>query len=565
MAQIHDAADQGDFAEVKRLLAVGVNVNTPAEDGWPPLNIAALQGHSVVAKCLIEQGADIEATSPGGFCPLFVAAQEGHLDTVKLLIKNNAMIDARSNDGGTALYNAALNGHAEVVDFLISAGAEVDALSLNQGSPLAVASQQGHLDVVRLLAREGADIEIANIDGFTSLHMSAQEGHEDVVKFLLEQGADIDSRNHAGSTPDDIASLHGHPKITELIAGKRVQNPGGGVYCTKCGKGVIMSWTCPKCNKLICDTCSGLTTTQPEIHEGFTSQTLGGGTATCPYCDSGSSVTAKTPTSSQKVACTKCGTMIWKSVAKGNGGRCMRCTADGCAITTKSAVTSTMPGYIRAIIAVSIVIGVIVALMLVVSNVKDHATRKVVVKAYFDPKEMPKNLTVDKVNVLPKYVWITGAKSLIQNIESVDTVPVPLEHQTGSFEHTVAIPKNRNYQISPENVMVIVKITKYFASKTFKAIPIKILKNSGELSNMQVELLSTPDVTVMVNGPPGKIEVLKQKMLDPHIDISSLELEKPGKYRVNVDCGVDLKGIKITSVFPSQVTIKLSRGRVSTK
>jgi ankyrin repeat protein len=295
MAQIHDAADQGDFAEVKRLLTVGVNVNTPAEDGWPPLNIAALQGHSAVAKYLIEQGADIEATSPGEFRPLFVAAQEGHLDTVKLLIKNNAMIDARSNDGGTALYNAALNGHTEVVDFLISAGAEVDALALNQGTPLAVASQQGHLDVVRLLAREGANIEVANIDGFTSLHIAAQEGHEDVVKFLLEQGADVDARNHAGSTPDDIASLHGHPKITELIAGKRVQNPGGGVYCRKCGKGVIMSWTCPKCGKLLCDTCSGLTTTQPEIHEGFTSQTLGGGNATCPYCDSGSGVTGQSP------------------------------------------------------------------------------------------------------------------------------------------------------------------------------------------------------------------------------------------------------------------------------
>ena len=287
MAQIHDAADCGDLSLVRSLLAAGVDANAPAEDGWPPLNIACLNGHAAVAECLINAGADTNAASPGGFRPLFNAAQGGHMATVKLLVVSGAELDARSDDGGTALYNAALNGHADVVDFLIAAGAEVDAEASNGGTPLGVAAEGGHLPVVQILMDKGANVATANRDGFTPLHMAAQNGHKEVASFLLEHGADVDTSNNAGSTADDIAHLHGHPELVELIAGKRVQKPGGGTYCSKCGRGVIMSWTCPKCGKLFCDTCSGLTTSSPEIDQGFTVQTLGGGTPTCPSCETG--------------------------------------------------------------------------------------------------------------------------------------------------------------------------------------------------------------------------------------------------------------------------------------
>jgi ankyrin repeat protein len=55
-------------------------------------------------------------------------------------------------------------------------------------------------------------------------------------------------------------------------------------YCDKCGKGLMMSFTCPECERVICDTCSGLTTAAPEVHSWGVSQTLGGGQPTCPFC-----------------------------------------------------------------------------------------------------------------------------------------------------------------------------------------------------------------------------------------------------------------------------------------
>jgi hypothetical protein len=49
-----------------------------------------------------------------------------------------------------------------------------------------------------------------------------------------------------------------------------------------------MSWTCPKCERLLCDICSSLSNPEaasPQDMGGFTVQELGGGNASCPFCD----------------------------------------------------------------------------------------------------------------------------------------------------------------------------------------------------------------------------------------------------------------------------------------
>ena len=62
-------------------------------------------------------------------------------------------------------------------------------------------------------------------------------------------------------------------------------------YCDRCGKGVIMSWTCPQCNKLICDTCSGMSdpaeAAPRSVGPGISVMSLGGGEPQCPFCDKG--------------------------------------------------------------------------------------------------------------------------------------------------------------------------------------------------------------------------------------------------------------------------------------
>jgi YbbR domain-containing protein len=185
--------------------------------------------------------------------------------------------------------------------------------------------------------------------------------------------------------------------------------------------------------------------------------------------------------------------------------------------------------------------------------------KKVKVKVDFDAEQLPEDYIVGKITVAPSEVWIRGAVSLVQNLESVETALVPLENQTESFEYSALIPKNNNYQVSPSKVTVSLTIAKYLALKTIKSIPIKILEASGEIDELQVELLSTPHVDVTVRGPQGKIMSLKPNMIKSYIDVSSLE--EPGQYNVDVDCWVTLEGVKIKNIFPKQVKVKLSRNK----
>lgn len=190
-------------------------------------------------------------------------------------------------------------------------------------------------------------------------------------------------------------------------------------------------------------------------------------------------------------------------------------------------------------------------------NLEKVVDKKVSVKVNFDSKQLPQDYIVGKVTVFPAEVWIRGAASLVQNLDSVETAPVPLDNQTESFEYTTSIPKNSNYQVSPNKVTVNLVIDKYLASRTVKAVPIKILASSNDADKLDVEMLSTPHVDITLNGPRGKVMALNQNMLKAYIDISSLG--EPGKYNVAVDCWLNLDGVKVTNIFPKEVAIKLSR------
>ena len=60
------AAGNGDLAEIKSLLAVGLDVNAADKDGWTALMAAAGNGHSEVAKVLLDAGANPNAADKDG-------------------------------------------------------------------------------------------------------------------------------------------------------------------------------------------------------------------------------------------------------------------------------------------------------------------------------------------------------------------------------------------------------------------------------------------------------------------------------------------------------------------
>jgi ankyrin repeat protein len=91
--RLHTAADQGDLAEVQRLIAKGHPVDTFASAlGWTPLHFAAVGGHLDVMKALLAAGADVDACEPrrNGNTPLRQVAGECTFAVAKALVDAGA-------------------------------------------------------------------------------------------------------------------------------------------------------------------------------------------------------------------------------------------------------------------------------------------------------------------------------------------------------------------------------------------------------------------------------------------------------------------------------------------
>lgn len=118
------AAENGDAASVRTLLARGADANGSDSHGLTPLVRAARRGHFDVAKALLDGGADPNRfdsiRNRPGWSPLMNAVHKSQPRIVKLLIDAGADVNARATDGTTPL---ALSEDKDIGDMLLAAGA----------------------------------------------------------------------------------------------------------------------------------------------------------------------------------------------------------------------------------------------------------------------------------------------------------------------------------------------------------------------------------------------------------------------------------------------------------
>ncbi len=73
---LHQAAQSGDIAAAKELIADGANVNATAYGpAWTPLHLAARDGHLAVVKLLVAHGAKVNTKDRAGDRPLDLATE----------------------------------------------------------------------------------------------------------------------------------------------------------------------------------------------------------------------------------------------------------------------------------------------------------------------------------------------------------------------------------------------------------------------------------------------------------------------------------------------------------
>lgn len=163
---IHFDHDQ----EVARLIAKGIDPNTPDEKGVPALMHAIQSGAPKSALLLAKHPqTKVEFENALHETPLMLASFQNQLAVCEVLIRREAAVNRKG------------------------------------WSPLHYAATKGNIAVMRLLLQENAYIDAESPNGTTPLMMAAYYAPPLAVKLLLEEGADPNLRNHGHASALDLA------------------------------------------------------------------------------------------------------------------------------------------------------------------------------------------------------------------------------------------------------------------------------------------------------------------------------------------------------------------------
>jgi len=183
--RLHKAAQVGDVARMRKLIAKGADVNAIGPQGSTPLFLTANTGTVEGAKLLLDNGANINHTIPEGGQALHSALLKRHTDLAHLLLDRGADIDKPTSAGVTPLHLAALSGLTAIMGRLIRSGANIHALTEQGQSAIYCAmahmtlSQTNDASGLRMLfaagvdPRKGAEVVEENMAGFSDAAKSA--------------------------------------------------------------------------------------------------------------------------------------------------------------------------------------------------------------------------------------------------------------------------------------------------------------------------------------------------------------------------------------------------------
>ena len=154
---IYEAAATGKITHIVRILAKQPDlVNACADDGYPPLGLAAFFGHHEVAEYLLKAGASVNAASHNAMkvTPLHSAVAAQRLEIADLLLKHGADLSLRESGGYTPLHIAAQNGDVHMIHQLLLNGADLRAKSEDGKTALDLAAEMEHVEAVEILKSE---------------------------------------------------------------------------------------------------------------------------------------------------------------------------------------------------------------------------------------------------------------------------------------------------------------------------------------------------------------------------------------------------------------------------
>lgn len=161
------AASNGEFKDVEKLIKMGADIDTQGKHGYTPLSnaIEALGFGSEgkypdIVKYLVEEGANIETKNMFGETALHMGTCNSKI--VEYLIHKKANIEARDNNGRTPIISGVINMNVKAVQCLIDNNANLDATDKNGKSLIMFARDAKNIyrdTLFKLLRDQGCKLD----------------------------------------------------------------------------------------------------------------------------------------------------------------------------------------------------------------------------------------------------------------------------------------------------------------------------------------------------------------------------------------------------------------------
>lgn len=147
------------------------------------LIVAACNGDYAEVRRLIHNGADLEEEDDEGCTALFWATLMGHKAIVYYLIAADAEPTVVNNKGLSLMHCVAMTGDTELAEYFMLLGVTF-SVDNKKRSPLHVAVENDKLDMALFLARNGADLDSADYKARTPIDIAKTRGHTHIIADL---------------------------------------------------------------------------------------------------------------------------------------------------------------------------------------------------------------------------------------------------------------------------------------------------------------------------------------------------------------------------------------------
>ncbi len=193
--RLFQAAEAGDAALLRRLIAEGAAVDARDSRGRTPLLAATHANRVDAARVLLDAGADVNLQDNIQDSAFLYAGAQGRLEILRLMLRPDAKsrpdFSVRNRYGGNALIPACHYGHVDTVRELLKTKIDVNHVNNLGWTALLETVILGdgsarYVEIARLLLAHGANASIADRNGVTPLAHARSRGHADIARLIEE-------------------------------------------------------------------------------------------------------------------------------------------------------------------------------------------------------------------------------------------------------------------------------------------------------------------------------------------------------------------------------------------